>query len=153
MPKFAPSTIPRWASTTRRRWGRILLVDDYVDGRTAVRQALEDVGHVVIEAGNGQEALHFLVSRPDERVGLVIVDLQMPVMDGWRLIELLQCYVGLSTLPVIVVTSAAEPRLERITHQAVRGCLCAPYDLKALVDMVDEGLNPTQAEGSGSSGR
>ena len=154
MRKFTPwkttSSIHRWASTTRRRWGRILVVDDYDDARATMREALEEVGHVVIEARNGQEALNFLVSRPDERVSLIIADLQMPVMDGWRLIELLKCYVKLSTLPVIVATSAREPHLERITHRAVRGCLRAPYDMKALVDMVDECLNPTQQGGSGS---
>ncbi len=152
MPSPTTSTRARWASDTRRRWGRILLVDDYEDARASVRDVLEEVGHVVIEAGNGQEALNFLVSRPNEQVGLIIVDLQMPVMDGWRFIDLLRCYVRLSKVPVIVVTSMVEPHLERITHRAVRGCLRAPYDHKALVDMVDECLNPTPEKGSGSAG-
>jgi CheY-like chemotaxis protein len=142
------ATTPRWESTTRKRWGRILLVDDYEDARATVREALEAVGHVVLEAGNGQEALNVLVSRPHERVSLIIADLQMPVMDGWRLIELLNCYVKLSTVPVIVVTSATDPHLERITHPAVRGCLRAPYELKDLVDLVEACLNPGPQQGA-----
>ena len=63
-----------------------MLVDDYADARAVVREALEEAGHVVVEAVNGQEALNFLVSRQDERVALIVADLQMPVMDGWRFI-------------------------------------------------------------------
>ncbi len=120
--------------------GRILLVDDYDDARATVREALEQSGHVVIEAADGQQALNILVSRA-ERVTLIIADLQMPVMDGWRLIELLNCYVKLSTIPIIVITAAQDPQLERISHRAFFGCLQAPYELDALVDMVDTCLD------------
>jgi CheY-like chemotaxis protein len=130
--------------------GSILLVDDYADARAIVREALEEEGHVVIEAVNGQEALNFLVSRPDERIALIVADLQMPVMDGWRFIELLNCYVKLSTIPIIVVTAAQNPHLERITHRSVFGCLQAPYQLDALLAMVDTCLDPEAADGSGT---
>ena len=76
----------RSVSSVRRRPGPILLVDDYDDARSSVREALEDAGHRVLEAANGQQALNLLVSRSAERVALIILDLQMPVMDGWRFI-------------------------------------------------------------------
>src|SRR5882757_700021 len=152
MPQFAPPKINwpggRKASGARRRPGSILLVDDYADARAIVREALEEAGHVVVEAVNGQEALNILVSRPDERVALVVVDLQMPVMDGWRFIELLKCYVKLSTIPIIIVTAAQDPHLERITHRSVFGCLQAPYGLQTLLNMVDNCLDPEAPEES-----
>jgi CheY-like chemotaxis protein len=138
-------------SGSRRRFGRILVVDDYDDARTTVREALEQAGHVVIDAANGQQALNFLVSRLDEPVALIIADLQMPVMDGWRFIDLLKCYVKLSTIPVIVVTAQADPQLERITHRAVYGCLQAPYELDALMAMVSKCLSPEGAGGVAAS--
>ena len=151
MPQFAPlgtreSAVRRVTSAVRRR-GRILLVDDYDDARATVREALEEAGHEVVEAGNGQQALNVLVSR-FERVDLIIVDLQMPVMDGWRFIGLLNCYVKLSTIPVIVVTAASDPHLERITHRAVLGCVRAPYELGTLMAMVEGSINPATAPGS-----
>jgi len=153
MQQFVPpkTTWPaaRKTSSTRRRLGSILLVDDYADARAVVREALEEEGHVVVEAANGQEALNFLVSRQDERIALIVADLQMPVMDGWRFIELLNCYVKLSTIPVIIVTAAQDPHLERITHGAVFGCLQAPYQLDALLAMVETCLDPAAAGGSG----
>src|SRR4051812_36394530 len=112
----------RSTSGFRRRQGRILLVDDYDDARATMREALEQVGHVVTEAGNGQQALNFLVSRSRERVDLIVSDLQMPVMDGWCFVDLLKCYVKLSTIPIIVVTAAGDPHLERITHRSIVGC-------------------------------
>jgi CheY-like chemotaxis protein len=120
-------------------------VDDYDDARTSVREALEDAGHIVMEAANGQQALNLLVG-PDQQVALIILDLQMPVMDGWRFIELLNCYVKLSTIPVIVVTAAPQPHLERISHKAVFGCLQAPYELRTLLEMINACLDPAPAQ-------
>jgi CheY-like chemotaxis protein len=137
-------------SGTRKRAGPILLVDDYDDARAIVCEALEEAGHVVIEAANGQQALNVLVA-PDQNVSLIIVDLQMPVMDGWRFIELLNCYVKLSTIPVIVATAASEPHLERIKHPAVHGCLQAPYDLRTLLEMVDSCLYPVAQQGAANT--
>ena len=110
-------------------------VDDYDDARSTLREALENAGYSVIEAADGQQALNCLVTRT-EPVSLIVLDLQMPIMDGWRLIELLRCYVKLATIPIIVVT-AHEPRLEQTQHQGIYGCIRAPYRLEVLIDMVD----------------
>lgn len=155
-----PSTPPAWntssrrISGSRRRRNRILVVDDYDDVRAALRVALERAGYAVTDVVNGQQALNLLVSRSRELIDLIVVDLHMPVMDGWTFIDLLRCYVNLSTIPIIVITASQDPHLERITHRAVLGCLRAPYDLKALVDMVDEGLKPPRRrKGAGTPKR
>jgi CheY-like chemotaxis protein len=137
----------RTISSPARRIGPILLVDDYEDARVTVREALENAGYQVIEAENGQAALSLLVSRPDQMVSLIVLDLQMPVMDGWRLLELLRCYVGLAKIPVIIVT-AQEPRLEHAQHKGIFGCICAPYQLEDLVHMVDECMSGNRSVAS-----
>lgn len=143
--------MPWSVSGARRRVGPILLVDDYDDARAAVRAALEEAGRDVIEATNGQEALHVLVAG-DQDVALIILDLQMPVMDGWRFIELLHSYVKLSTIPIIVVTAAPQPHFERIKHKAVCGCIQAPYALATLLGMVDSCLRLNRGQGSVDAG-
>jgi CheY-like chemotaxis protein len=130
----------RYVSSTRRRAGPVLLVDDYDDARTSVREALEEAGYSVVEARNGQQALSFLVSQ-EQRPAVIVLDLQMPVMDGWTFIELLKRYVGLASIPIIIVT-AQEPRLERLSHHAVFGCLRAPFELSRLLDMIAACVNP-----------
>jgi CheY-like chemotaxis protein len=117
-----------------------LLVDDYDDARAVVREALEAAGHSVIEAANGQQALNILVSG-DQRVAMIVLDLQMPVMDGWQFINLLRSYVGLSNIPVLVVT-AHEGHPESVPHKSIFGWLHAPYALERLVTLVGECINP-----------
>ena len=119
---------------------RILIVDDQPVNVELLEFLLNSTGYKAVSATTdprvvaGWHATH--------RYDLIILDLQMPVMDGWRFIELLHCYVKLSTIPVIVVTAASSPHLERIKHEAVRGCLQAPYELRALLKMVDSCLYP-----------
>jgi CheY-like chemotaxis protein len=126
----------RTVSFTARRIPPILLVDDYEDARLTAREALENAGYAVIEAADGQQALSLLVSRPDEQVSMIVLDLQMPVMDGWRLLELLRCYVSLSKIPVIIV-SAQEPRLDQVRHGGIFGYIRAPYQMGELIALVD----------------
>ena len=145
----------RAVSFSARRIGPILLVDDYEDARLTVREALESAGYVVVEAKDGQQALSLLVSRPDLPVSLIVLDLQMPVMDGWRLLELLRCYVGLAKIPVIVASSH-ELLPERTRHPAIFGCIRAPYKLEELIDMVDScmaGGSRSEAPASPAQGK
>lgn len=120
----------------------MLVVDDYEDARQSLREALENAGHEVVEAANGQQALNFMVSRPDHQVSLIVLDLQMPVMDGWRLLDVLRCYVRLANIPVIVVTGQADPQVERIRHPHLVQCVQAPYEMRALLGMVSDCLGP-----------
>jgi CheY-like chemotaxis protein len=115
--------------------GRILVVDDYADARSNVREALEDLGYEVVEAANGEQALHFLVSRARPDVHLIVLDLSMPIMDGWQLLKLLNTYIGLRHIPVLIV-SGHPPRLEESRHEHVVGVLHAPYVMSELTAKV-----------------
>lgn len=122
------------AHTTRR--GRILVVDDYDDARSAVRDALEDRGYEVVEAANGQQALHFLVSRASPSIALIVLDLAMPILDGWQLLKLLSTYVGLRHIPVLIV-SAHPPRLEESKHDRVVGVINTPFAMDELTGKIE----------------
>jgi CheY-like chemotaxis protein len=125
----------RSVSGTQPRPGPILVVDDYDDARGALRDALEERGYAVIEAANGQEALTFLASRPDANVRLILLDLQMPVMDGWQFLKVLRSYVRLASIPVIVVSAHAH-RFQAAQDPGVVGCLHAPRELDQLLRLV-----------------
>jgi CheY-like chemotaxis protein len=117
------------------RAGTILVVDDYDDARGVLRDALEGLGHAVVEAANGQQALDCLVSRRQQTFDLITLDLMMPVMDGFKFLELLRSYVRLSTIPVLVVSSHAET-VSKDAHSAIVGRVQAPYRLSELVQLV-----------------
>jgi CheY-like chemotaxis protein len=129
-------------SFTRRRTDTVLLVDDYADARETVRELLEEHGHPVIEASNGQQALNILVSQSTPRIGLIVLDLQMPVMDGWQFLKLLRNYVLLANIPVLVV-SAHAGKLQPSEQNRIVGCLQQPYDAKQLLELVNDNLAPS----------
>ena len=78
---------------------RILVVDDDPDIRGLLRELLDRRGFSVLEAGDGQEALRVFF---DERPDLVLLDVQMPVLDGWKTLERIR---ELSDVPVVMVTA------------------------------------------------
>ena len=115
-----------------------LVVDDYADARATVRDVLEELGHEVVEASNGQEAFDFLIAHPTLPVQLIVLDLKMPVMNGWEFLALMRSYVRLSRIPVVVVSGNVSSLLPDET-KAIAGCLQVPYDvskLRALVGAV-----------------
>ena len=80
----------------------ILVVDDETDIRGLVRELLQRAGHDVIEAPDGNDALkRFYADKPD----LVILDVQMPGLDGWGVLDRIR---ELSDVPVIMLTARAE---------------------------------------------
>ena len=81
----------------------ILVVEDDPDTRRAMRIVLEGEGYRVDGAANGQEALDFL--RQDGKPCVILLDLMMPVMDGWRFREEQSQDPNLAEIPVVVVSA------------------------------------------------
>ena len=108
----------------------VLVVEDDGPLRELMREALELSGYEVVTACNGQEALSAMAQI--EHVCLVLLDLLMPVMDGWELYSQLQTDPELASVPVVVHTS--EPR------QAPTGTrvLQKPIKLDRLLSVVHE---------------
>jgi CheY-like chemotaxis protein len=124
--------------------GLVLVVDDYDDSRATLREALEEMGHDVVEAANGQDALDFLIFHPELKVDLIMLDLDMPVMNGWQLMTLLRSYARLSRIPVVVVSAHAS-RIGENERRWLAGCVQSPYDvpkLQALVQSIAAPANP-----------
>jgi CheY-like chemotaxis protein len=106
----------------------VLLVEDDRDIRDAVSAVLEAEGYTVLTAGNGQEALAIL-----ER-GLpcvVLLDLMMPIMNGWDFMAEVKKRRGLDDLPVVVVSAYSERKAE-----GVRRVLKKPLDVSQLLTAV-----------------
>jgi CheY-like chemotaxis protein len=126
----------------------VLVVDDYTESRVAIRDLLEDHGYEVAEAANGQQALDFLAGGAP-RVQLIILDLQMPIMDGWQLLTLLDSYIRLSAIPVLVV-SGHQSLPSRETHPAIAACLKVPYRADELLALVNDCCKPSESDTAAS---
>jgi CheY-like chemotaxis protein len=114
--------------------GNILVIDDDDDTRVCVVAVLEDDGYEVLGVSNGRDALEVLTGGylPD----LVLLDLMMPIMSGWELLDELAKVPQLADLPVVVFTAAGDPvpRNARLTKPVVR----KPIDIDLLLRLVSE---------------
>jgi CheY-like chemotaxis protein len=106
---------------------RILVIDDDESIRDFTHMALADAGYDVVEAADGAAALDFLgTSRPD----VILLDMLMPLMDGWEFARLYHRTPG-PHAPIIVVTAARDAGA-RAGQIAAAGCLAKPFRLDAL---------------------
>jgi CheY-like chemotaxis protein len=83
---------------------RVLLVDDYPDAREMYSEYLEFCGFEVVEAGNGMEALQ---RAADENPDIILMDLSLPVMDGWEATRRLKADKRTASIPVVALTGHA----------------------------------------------
>ena len=111
----------------------ILIVEDDADIRDALTQILEFEGYRVMGVSNGLEALEYL--RGTKSPGLILLDLMMPVMDGWQFRSEQQKDEHLSGIPVIVVS--ADGRVyQKSAAIGAAGYLKKPVELELLLETV-----------------
>jgi len=116
---------------TRTDQRPILVVDDDEIILSTLALCLEDEGYAVVAASNGKEALQ-RVEREHPR--LILLDMKMPVMDGWAFAAAYRERPG-PHAPIIVMTAAQDAR-SRAAEIAADGCLAKPFDLDRLLDLV-----------------
>lgn len=100
--------LTEWAKEEERQARTILVVDDSITTRTLEKSILEAQGYEVVLSVDGIDALHVLRSG-EAMIDLVIADVEMPRMDGFGLLQAIKNDPRLSALPVILMTSRADP--------------------------------------------
>jgi CheY-like chemotaxis protein len=135
--------------TTKPARPRVLLVDDYPDAREMYSEYLQFSGFDVVEAANGIEALASALERTPD---IILMDLSLPVMDGWEATRRLKADDRTASIPVVALTGHA---LAGISEGAKRaGCdafvtkPCLPEDLvKEIRKVLDENSSSTHKKG------
>jgi CheY-like chemotaxis protein len=109
---------------------RVLLVDDYPDAREMYSEYLQFSGFDVVEAANGMEALQSAIDRSPD---IILMDLSLPVMDGWEATRRLKADERTASIPVVALTGHALAGISEGAKKA--GCdafvtkPCLPEDL------------------------
>lgn len=83
---------------------KVLVVDDNPVSRELIREVLEDSDRKVLEAENGEEALRKIA---DEKPDIVLLDIQLPVFDGYEVLRQVRTCLKLDKLPVLALTAYA----------------------------------------------
>jgi two-component system, chemotaxis family, chemotaxis protein CheY len=111
----------------------VLVVEDDTDTRDLIAEVLREDGYQVVVAAHGREALvavHSLASPPS----IILLDLMMPVMNGWQFLEERTHDPSLATVPVLVLS--ADPTRRLAAQQGVVAVIGKPFDLSRLLRLV-----------------
>jgi CheY-like chemotaxis protein len=115
--------------------GKVLVVDDEINTREGLARLLETVGYTVVTASNGREALR-VAERESDDLALILLDLVMPVMDGWEFLKERERHTTLSRVPVLLI-SAQLPAPETAREWRLAGWAEKPFDVHALLGKVE----------------
>ena len=119
--------------------GTVLVVDDDESIREFIGEALADEGYVVRTAPDGRAAFEVLgAARPD----LILLDMRMPVMDGWEFARAYRESAPAGGRVPIVVLTAARDAAGRAAEIAADGYLAKPFGLQDLLETVRRQLTP-----------
>ena len=122
---------------------RILVVDDHEDIRLLLRLELSADGHQIVEAANGEEALVAIDAGP---VDLVLLDIMMPVLDGWEVLRRRAAEPG---PPIVVITGMSSGDGRHVVELLELGALdviAKPFEPDWLLRLVDAVLLVDPAE-------
>jgi CheY-like chemotaxis protein len=122
-------------TTPGTRQPTILIIENEVSNRILIERVLSTRGYRCISASNGQEALNIL---DREYVDLILTDLSMPVLDGYRTTQLIRERPALANVPIVAVTAYALNDENEAAMQI--GCneyLTKPFKPRQLLEVVD----------------
>lgn len=112
----------------------ILYVEDNQDNRLLVRRILQAEGYQVMEAENASDALQAVKSR---RPDLVLMDINMPEVDGYTLTSRLKSHPGLENTPIVAVTAnVMKGDREKTIEAGCDGYIQKPIDVDTLPDQI-----------------
>lgn len=121
----------------------ILIADDYADNRELLRLILEAAGYQVREARDGRECVSMAqINRPD----IFLIDLFMPVLDGWGVLAELRADAGTKGIPCIAVTAYDSHYTRPSSDEDFDAYITKPFKSKDLLDTVKRLLEERAAQ-------
>ena len=121
---------------------RILIVDDDARLREFVRVNLEMDGYSVREAANAEEGLAALEAEPPD---LILLDVMMPGMSGYEMLQAVQDRHGVGTIPVIMFSGQADESPERAAERGAQAFLGKPVDPQTLIESTKQLIRASRA--------
>jgi CheY-like chemotaxis protein len=115
----------------------VLVVDDDPVIRSTVAELLRDEGYWVDEAADGAEALR-VAGAGDSLPDAIVLDLMMPVLDGWAFVDRFRAVPRGPEVPIVVMsaTHGLHESAERLRAMGVRAVMAKPFDVEALIAIV-----------------
>lgn len=114
--------------------GRVLVVDDELDICDLIETALTEEGYSVLTAANGAAALQALAGPPSFAPDVILLDLRMPVLDGWAFAQTYRALPG-PHVPIVALTATLDPA-DSASQIGADDVLAKPFELSELLRVV-----------------
>lgn len=112
----------------------VLVVEDDNDLRESLSQALRDHGYTVTQAENGQQALDLL--HAGARPSIILLDLMMPVLNGWELRDALRDDPALADIPQLVISAYMDEAEQHVLELSPDDCIRKPFAIRVLLEAI-----------------
>jgi two-component system alkaline phosphatase synthesis response regulator PhoP len=125
----------------------VLIVEDEPDNREIMRAVVEDIlGYRALLAADGEEALRLA---GEYRPRLMLMDLMMPVLDGFEAIRKLKAEEGTAGIPIVAVTALSRPvDRQRAVEDGADDYIGKPFDLDSLAEVVERYASDVAGSGA-----
>ncbi|GAB4207269.1 MAG: hypothetical protein OHK0022_35320 [Roseiflexaceae bacterium] len=133
--------LPQATTTPAPQARPILVIDDHPDIRDLLDQALTDEGYRVVTCADGSVAIEQIVAG---RPGLVLLDLMMPRMSGWEIMEALRERSDCGDVKVVLISASRD--LRSTAQELGVECLAKPFNLIDLFKLVERLAGPPQEQ-------
>lgn len=119
---------------------KALVVDDSLVVRTIITSGIKSMGYEAIHAGNGQEALEIL-SKQAQEFQLVLLDWNMPVMNGYETVQQIKANDAYSHLCVVMISTESEDdKIGQALDAGANGYLTKPFSEEELAEKINKAI-------------
>lgn len=116
----------------------VIVADDSMVVRSIVTRAIKSLGHNPIPATHGGEAIDILENK-GEPIGLILMDWNMPTMDGFEALKTIKSNTQFSSIPVVMLTSESdESRIQMAFDAGVNGYVEKPFTPEELIESLEK---------------
>jgi CheY-like chemotaxis protein len=115
---------------------KILIIEDHPDMRELLRLVLKSLDYIPIEARDGKEGVEKAISEKPE---FILMDIRMPVMDGWQAVKLLRANLETRNIPILATTALMLPQhLKACLEAGCNGYIVKPFARVELQTKITE---------------
>ena len=126
----------------------ILIADDYEDNLELLRLMLEAGSYRVREARDGRQCVNMALAEPPD---LIMIDLSMPLLDGWGVFQALQNDERTAKIPCVAVTAYGDTDRDRALQTGFDGYIAKPFRSAELLEVVSSLVGSTKTKSNSAS--
>ncbi|WP_457639124.1 response regulator [Persephonella sp.] len=116
---------------------KILIIDDNSQNRLLIKMVLQKKGYSIIEAEGGMEGINTARQmHPD----LILLDMMMPEIDGWKVLQMLKEDSETKNIPVVVFTALDSIENIESIQQYIKGIIYKPLDINRLYSVIEKAV-------------